>query len=104
MSLLAEVAPSRSLGVPEDARRRPLSFVPDGQWQPGVRRPAAVGLAGRAPQWGTDLPGSLLTELAGLAVDDPSRVRLRARVIDGTCRWRRTWPGGSVAVVSRWMI
>ena len=82
MSLVAEVVPSRSPLVPEDVRRRRSSFVPDGQWQPGVRRPAAVGLAGRAPQWGTDLPGSLLTELAGLAVDDPSRARLRARVIE----------------------
>jgi len=78
MSLVAEVAPSR----PEDVRQCPSAFVPDGQWQPGVRRPAAVGLAGRAPQWGTDLPGSLLTELAGLAVGDPSRARLRAWVIE----------------------
>jgi RNA polymerase sigma-B factor len=82
VSLVEEDAPSRSPLVPEEVRRRPSSFVPDGQWQPGVRRPAAVGVAGRAPQWGTDLPGSLLTELAGLAVDDPSRARLRARVIE----------------------
>src|SRR5437667_12847487 len=93
MSLVAEVAPSR----PEDVRQCPSAFVPDGQWQPGVRRPAAVGLAGRAPQWGTDLPGSLLTELAGLAVGDPSRARLRAWVIEGVlavaaCLTRR-WGG-----------
>jgi len=82
VSLVEEAAPARSPLVPEAACRRPSSSVPDGQWQPGVRRPAAVGLAGRAPQWGTDLPGSLLTELAGLAVGDPSRARLRAWVIE----------------------
>ncbi len=39
-------------------------------------------MAGRAPHRGADLPGRLLAELAGLAVDDPSRARLRARVIE----------------------
>jgi RNA polymerase sigma-B factor len=57
--------------------------APDGQRLPGVRRPAAAaGLAGQASQRGTDLPGRLLAELAGLAVDDPRRARVRGRVIE----------------------
>jgi RNA polymerase sigma-B factor len=39
-------------------------------------------LAGQTSQRSADIPGGLLTELAGLAVDDPRRVRLRARVIE----------------------
>jgi RNA polymerase sigma-B factor len=39
-------------------------------------------LAGQVPQWGTELPDRLLAELAGLAVDDPNRARLRARIIE----------------------
>jgi RNA polymerase sigma-B factor len=42
---------------------------------------AAAGLAG-PPRRGTDLPDRWLTELAGMAVDDPNRARLRARVIE----------------------
>jgi RNA polymerase sigma-B factor len=59
------------------------TLPPDGQWQPGLRRAGvAAGLVGQVPWRDTDLPGRLLAELAGLAVDDPGRVRLRARVIE----------------------
>jgi sigma-70-like protein len=66
------------VGVPQGS-----SLGVDGQWQPGLRRPAATaGLAGQASRRGADVPGGLLAELAGLAVGDPRRVRLRARIIE----------------------
>ncbi len=69
---------------PGRARAAQRSTVPSGgQWQPGLGGAAvAAGLAGPVPQRGTDLPDRWLAELAGLAVDDPNRARLRARVIE----------------------
>jgi RNA polymerase sigma-B factor len=55
---------------------------PDGQWQPGIRCPAAAQLAEEVPQRGRELPDRLLAELAGLADGDPQRAGLRARVIE----------------------
>jgi RNA polymerase sigma-B factor len=73
-------APLASPVAAGSARRAPLP--PDGRWQPGPRRPAAgVGVAEQESP-GTDLPARLLAELAGLAVGDPMRARLRARVIE----------------------
>jgi len=73
-----------SVVSPGSAGARQRSTVPPGgQWQPGGRRAvAAARLAGSVPSRGTGLPDRWLAELAGLAVDDPSRARLRARVIE----------------------
>jgi len=81
VSTVAITAPSVASQVWVGAPLRASSGA-DGNWPPGLRRWAAARLAGQAPQRGSDLPGGLLAELAGLAVDDPARARLRARVIE----------------------
>ncbi len=62
------------------AQRSPLPPVE--QWRPGLGQLATgSGLAGQVAV-GTGFPARLQAELAGLAVGDPMRVRLRARVIE----------------------
>jgi RNA polymerase sigma-B factor len=76
----------RAPGVtpPAEAGTAQRSTVPpDGQWRPGLRQAAvAARLAGQASQPDTDLPDGLLAEMARLVDSDPTRVRLRARVIE----------------------
>jgi RNA polymerase sigma factor (sigma-70 family) len=80
MSTIAITAPAGPSSAAVDAVRG--APEPDGQWQPSSRPATAARPAGQFSQTGADLPGRLMAEFAGLAVGDPRRVRLRARIIE----------------------